>query len=736
MNRVLLIFIGAALAALLLHVGESSARLVGEPFPGFLVWDNGRISSLDGVDWTGRANEGRPERGRVVSINGHPFESGAQLFEVAAAQPEGAVLRYGLVASGAHSFVSIATERLTPERFFSSFGSNLFNAVAFIGLGLIGLLLRPHSRQAQSLGYATVSVGCLFLLVIDHASAYRLVPAYQVVSVVVPVALFGLATAFPFVRGTAGSRQAGLTALGVLAVAIFCLQNALFYRAPDAARWVTWLNDGLICAMVVYLLACLFSAALRAPEPGDRVRAGVALAAAVTGLIVPVLSALAFFLLGGRFSAVWTSFLLPLFPATMLFVILREDLVGAERVARLSVGYALATAVMAVSYAVLLVGLERVLDGEVFASAQLQFLSLILIAVSFHPLYRRIQDAIDRTFYRTDLDAGRMLERMSVLLAARVDEQAVNGIIEREVMSALAVDWVALEAADAGDDRGSVLEEPVVYHGELLGMLRVGPKTLGAPFSEHESDLIVGVASQAAAAIHNARSIRDLRHTQRQLVEAERLAAIGEVAGAVAHGLRNPLAGIRAAAQMAQELDDPEELDEALGDLIQGTDRLDARVRRLLDFARMLEPGLAEVDVAALIEDVRATLSAKASQAGVDLRVEVEDGLSVLADFEQLAEALIELASNALRATRGGGWVELFAHRDGPDVLIRVEDNGCGIPEQVQARIFDLFFTTHETGTGMGLATVRKMLERQGGSIQLVESSPAGTAFRATLRPA
>ena len=405
----------------------------------------------------------------------------------------------------------------------------------------------------------------------------------------------------------------------------------------------------------------------------------------------------------------------------------------AERVARLAVGYAVATGAMAVGYATLVYVLDRLLEGFVLGGAEGQFFALMALGLTFHPLYQRVQRSIDRVFYRTEFDAGRVLERVSVLLAARVGEREVGRIVEREILAALAVDWAALEEPVGDSEQTASLEEPVVYHGELVGVLRVGPKLLGAPFSEQECDLIVGMASQAATAIHNARSSRDLQDTQEALVQAERLAAIGEVAGAVAHGLRNPLAGIRAAAQMAQEIDDPDDLDEALRDLIEGTDRLDARVRRLLDFARMLEPDLRPIDLDRLLGEVRATLATSASQRGVALEIPGAGTLQVRADAGQLAEALIELASNALRATSAGGRVEVTASELDGEVRVDIRDDGCGIPAQVQSRVFDLFFTTHETGTGMGLATVKKMLERQGGRVELVESTSAGTAFAATL---
>ena len=733
-NRAVLVVLLAAFSGLLATVGDGSARLLERPFPGFLVWDNGQLVAFHREGWTGARAQLPLGNGQVIAVDGEPFAGGAELLAHAASLPAGSVIEYRVRSGDRESVILVPTMWLTATDYFITFGNYLFNAVVFIAIGLISLRLRPDSLQARTLAYATLWVGALFLLAIDYFCTYRLVWACQLAEAGAPLAVFAFASTFPYPRGSASSRRGLALALGAVALGIFWVQSASFYRDPSAAQWAVIATYVSLALAVVCLLVGLATAALHAPEPVDRVKAAIVLAAAVSGLMVPAFAILAFFALGGIFSFTWVTFLLPLFPAATLFSIVRHDLIGAERVARLAVGYAVATGAMAVGYATLVYVLDRLLEGFVLGGAEGQFFALMALGLTFHPLYQRVQRSIDRVFYRSEFDAGRVLERMSVLLAARVGEREVGRIVEREILAALAVDWAALEEPGAVGERTASLEEPVVYHGELVGVLRVGPKLLGAPFSEQECDLIVGIASQAATAIHNARSNRDLQDTQQALVQAERLAAIGEVAGAVAHGLRNPLAGIRAAAQMAQEIDDPDDLDEALGDLIAGTDRLDARVRRLLDFARMLEPELRPIDLNALLEEVRATLATSASQRGVALEVPgASSALRVTADSGQLAEALIELASNALRATPEGGRVEISASAVEGEVRVDIRDDGCGIPAQVQSRVFDLFFTTHETGTGMGLATVKKMLERQGGRVELVESTSAGTSFAATL---
>ena len=151
-----------------------------------------------------------------------------------------------------------------------------------------------------------------------------------------PLALYGLAVSFPYARSTSDIRRAGWLALGLCSLGIFAAQAALFYSAPEAAQTATFAAYVLMAAVTVARLGGLASAALGAHAPEDRVRAAIVLAAAVSGLAVPAFAILAFFGLGGTFSFTWVTFLLPVFPAAVLFAVVRHDLFQAERVARLA----------------------------------------------------------------------------------------------------------------------------------------------------------------------------------------------------------------------------------------------------------------------------------------------------------------------------------------------------------------------------------------------------------------
>ena len=102
-------------------------------------------------------------------------------------------------------------------------------------------------------------------------------------------------------------------------------------------------------------------------------------------------------------------------------------------------------------------------------------------------------------------------------------------------------------------------------------------------------------------------------------------------------------------------------------------------------------------------------------------------------DPDFLEDALLELAANALRSMPDGGTLRLALAREDGGIVLRVGDSGAGVPEGVRDRLFEPFFTTRPEGTGIGLATVKKIIESHGGTIALESTGPAGSVFRIAL---
>ncbi len=719
-----------AASALMTVALRSSLPLLGTSFPGFLVLDNGILAAVYGNDWTG-PRAGLPfDGGVLVAIDGEPFAGGRALLGQAASSIPGHVFHYRVIHNGALREFAVPTMRLDGRAFLQTFGSYLFIASTLLLIGGVALLIRPDRLTARSLAATLGAVGGIFALALDHMAGYRWIGAYHAFAGLAPAAILHLALVFPRERGSAVVRRRllfGVTAFLAVGTGI---KFAIFYERPELA-W-RWDAAGylLMAALGIAMIASFADSLARGRDPGERTRAALVFTGGLVGFLLPAVALFAFFLLGVDVSTIWWTPFLALFALFLLYAIVRHDLLEAERVVRLGVGYVLATAGMLIAYAASLALLSRLVWPGAARSPIPSFVLVLAVAVSFEPLRRRVQVGIDRVFYRSRVDVARVLEEASSDLVALETEAEIAGYLESLLIETLGCAWARV-ALGADEDLvpGAALQEGVHFRKERLGAIACGVKRSGAPYSAAELDLVHGLAGQTALALHNARTLRDLRAAQERLLRTERLAAVGEFAGAVAHGIRNPLAGIRAAAQVAHMRASGGELAvESLANVLAEADRLDHRIRSLLDFSRPYQLRLQRLDLATLLATVRRSLADRAQAQGVALEVAAES-VMIDGDPPYLEEALLELGFNALRAMPDGGTLGISLQRNGDTVVVEVVDTGGGVPEGVRDRVFDLFFTTRREGSGVGLPTVKKIVELHGGRIALERSDSAGSRF-------
>ena len=223
--------------------------------------------------------------------------------------------------------------------------------------------------------------------------------------------------------------------------------------------------------------------------------------------------------------------------------------------------------------------------------------------------------------------------------------------------------------------------------------------------------------------------------TRARLAQTEKLAALGQLAAAVAHEVRSPLAVIRSAAQgLAESLPrDDEESRRAYSFITAEIDRLGNVVDSLLAFARPLRVEARPVSVHQLFD--RALLLAREELDGKALHVRRDEPAAlpeVRADGDLICQVLLGLLANAAEAAPSGGEVALAAAAADGAVEIAVADSGPGVPPELRARIFEPFFTTRPHGTGLGLAVARHIVEAHGGRIEVGERTGGGARF--TLR--
>jgi signal transduction histidine kinase len=244
------------------------------------------------------------------------------------------------------------------------------------------------------------------------------------------------------------------------------------------------------------------------------------------------------------------------------------------------------------------------------------------------------------------------------------------------------------------------------------------------------------IANQLAVAVENARLYDDLRHSylelaraQAQLVQRERLAALGELSAVVAHEVRNPLGVIFNSLGSLKRLLKPEGDARMLLDIVgEEADRLNRIVGDLLDFARPSTPALRPEALDRLLED--AVGAAVAENRDVLVERDIELGLPpVSIDARLMRQAVLNVAVNAVQAMPRGGTLVVRARRDGAWARVEIRDSGPGIPDEIRHRIFEPFFTTKASGTGLGLAVVKRIVEGHGGEVAVASDPGSGAAF-------
>src|SRR6266704_106412 len=274
-----------------------------------------------------------------------------------------------------------------------------------------------------------------------------------------------------------------------------------------------------------------------------------------------------------------------------------------------------------------------------------------------------------------------------------------------------------------------------------LTELRHAMAVVGAGDLEHTiAQAIVSRSSDEIGDLARAfaRMTEQLRQSRAQLVQSEKLASIGQMAAAVAHGLRNPLASLRAAAQLARHRVDAPAAREQLDAIVEQVDRLDLRIAHLLQFSRPAPFHPLRESVRALVDGALAGFTELLRQRKVELALHAPATLpEIQVDPMRLEQALTELVSNALDAMPDGGRLEVATRAEsgssGAGVVVEVTDSGRGIAPEILPNLCEPFFTTRPEGTGLGLAIAKRYVEEAGGRLDIASTVGRGTTVRIWL---
>jgi len=302
------------------------------------------------------------------------------------------------------------------------------------------------------------------------------------------------------------------------------------------------------------------------------------------------------------------------------------------------------------------------------------------------------------------------------------------------------------------------ISAPLIYKDEVLGVLHVCDKRTPGPFTQQEASVVMNIVRMGAIALQNVRlyeqaskraaelkiAYDELKEMQDELIQSEKLKAIGQLASGVAHEMRNPLGIIMQGVVYLEQIIPPEakEQRETLSMVKESVERADGIVISLLDFSRATKLELQPEYIDSILENSLNLV--KKELKNIQVVREIQGGLpKVLVDKNKLTQVFINLFMNAIPAMPEGGKLTIrsFLKDDSFEakekaVVVEIEDTGTGISEENLKKIFNPFFTTkgQGKGTGLGLSVTQNIISMHKGLIEVKSQVKKGTRVIITLR--
>ena len=277
---------------------------------------------------------------------------------------------------------------------------------------------------------------------------------------------------------------------------------------------------------------------------------------------------------------------------------------------------------------------------------------------------------------------------------------------------------------------------PLVSKGTLIGIINLGYKFNKDIYSHEDIELLNTLANQTAIAFENARLYEDLKKSKSYIRRADRLASLGTLTAGLAHEIRNPLVAIKTLTQLLPErLDDEEFRNQFLQIAAGEVDRISSLVNELLDFARPSDPKLEQEDINTVLDGMILLISTETKKKQINIIKNYAPDLPLVQiDREQIKQVFLNVLLNGIEATSENGKIMVQTRsfiKPGGDPYIQVEvsDTGCGIPPDYIEDIFNPFFTTKSTGSGLGLSISNQIIQDHKGYIVVESQLGKGSSF-------
>lgn len=361
-------------------------------------------------------------------------------------------------------------------------------------------------------------------------------------------------------------------------------------------------------------------------------------------------------------------------------------------------------------------------------------------------LTRKVVDLEDCGLFLLESNQGRiepMFSQPSPYLERVVQFQLEEGIIDwviGERKPTVIPDIETLSEAPGVPSRRSFIIIPLIVHNRGLGVFVVSTHKESYELTSQDLELLSLLASQAAIAMDNSRSYaelvaanEELKRSQAQLVQSAKMAAVGELAGGIAHEINNPLQVILSRVQLLLMQERTwSEVVQNLKAVEKEIHRIAAIVRGLLDFARQDQEGFRMLNVNEVVERTLLLIDHQLKLANIELTLNLERHLPyIYGNFNQLQQVFLNLIINAKQAMPNGGSLRVTTRRTRGWVEVEFLDTGVGIPEENLDKIFEPFFTTRKAGegTGLGLSISYEIIRKHNGYIEVKSEANKGTTL-------
>ncbi len=579
------------------------------------------------------------------------------------------------------------------------------------------------------------------------------------------------------------------------------LVRALWTSQGDMSRFLFWDSAVYLwlALQMVVGLTILVLGYLRGKSPRRRARIRQILWAWPVGAGIPIVNLFVGNVLqGAAMSLIWNAFIM-LVPLSTADAIVRHDMLRLNRTARRLVGGLTVAAVMGMALGLVMWAAANFLKLD--DAAGMVALAALLFAVAA-PVTHRVQVHVESLLRSSKYDAGQLLAKFTARASTANHLRDVLSQLRETSNASLAPSFLELYRYDRGHGRlvpqvrlgpsidvdaaiAGLLEQadPVVIDDEQpapralpgaalalrlavanepVGLLVLGTRADEKTYEGGDVAFVASLAGPLAAALVNTLAFEAVEQLNQELegrvaertreLEAKNreLATLNqrkdELVATISHDFRSPLAIIRQNVQTI--LRDMTRMDRAdLRTFLEGVarqeDRLTALCTNLLDLARLKQRGTSEEDVRvdALLHSILEGFKLKAQSVGVELGSRIDDDAPVIVngDRDRLGQVLQNLVDNALKFTEQGGRVLVHLSKaPGGQLLIEVEDTGCGVPADALPRVFEPFFQvprqTHVgQGSGLGLAIVKAVIEAHRGTITVDSIEGQGTTFHVLL---